>query len=612
MNDSLSIQENPPKTSPPAKSAASVPKAERKRLGEILTEQGVVTQKQLGEALKHQGENPAPLGEILIDLEIVTENVLLKALSRHLSVEFLNIAENDSEVIDPTLSHLLSKDVCRRMMVVPVFLLDDGRSKHLTLGMSDPLNVEAIEEVEQQTGATVLPVLTTSSAIKQGIDKLYSMADAQLEGIDEPGITTDDDTVNFVNRILVKAVQMRASDIHIEPQALETHMRLRIDGVLRLVDTYPTTIQQRTLSRLKVMGSEKNSLMRSEQRVVPQDGSFARVIAGHTVDFRVSTFPTIHGEKAVIRILDRDNVESINSISDVGMPPAIERKFTKCIGQASGIIIATGPTGSGKTTTLYAALNHINDVGKNIVTIEDPVEYHTGEFINQSSLKRESGFTYPVAIRSIMRQDPDAILVGEIRDLETAEAAIKSALTGHLVFTTLHTDDAAGAIVRLVDLGIEQFLVSSTIVSAINQRLLRKVCPYCRENYEPDLDHLIEIGIDRDVAEEIVFEASKFKIAHGKGCNNCYDSGYLGRLGAFELLTVAPYIKKLILDRETSDVIAEATRAKENINMIFEDGVRLALRGETTFDEVSRIPRGDYKMKSIKEIFEAAEDSFYS
>ncbi|MBW1799196.1 MAG: Flp pilus assembly complex ATPase component TadA [Deltaproteobacteria bacterium] len=584
--------------------------AEKKRLGELLVEQRIITSEQLKEALEAQKdfEKPVPIGETLIDMGLVTENDLLKALGSHLRVEYINLAESDYQAIDRSLASIISEETCRHLRVVPVFLMDDGFTKQLTIAMSDPLNDEAIMEMERETGTNVMPVLTTSSAVSGGIDKLFEIKQEAFPG--EFGLPLVDETIKQVNSLLAKAVQMGASDIHIEPHRKEVHVRLRIDGVLRVVDNFPLPDLSRYVVRIKNMGSEKQALMRIDEKRVPQDGSFARVVGGHTVDFRVSSFPTIYGEKIAIRVLDKDRLESIQRIHDLKMPPAVETKFLKCVKQASGIIIATGPTGSGKSSTLHTAINEINNVGINIVTIEDPVEYHAADYVNQSSLKRQAGFTYTVALRSIMRQDPDAILIGEIRDLETAEIAIQAALTGHLVFTTLHTDDAPGAVVRLVDLGIEQFLVSSTVVSAVNQRLLRKICPYCREEYTPDIEDLIYIGIDKNVAEEIMDNRNKYTINRGKGCKRCYQSGYLGRQGAFEILIVTPPIKKLILERETSDIIAEKARSKEDLNMIFEDGLRLVLKGITTFQELQKIPRGDYALKSIEEIFRVSGDTY--
>jgi type IV pilus assembly protein PilB len=577
-----------------------------KRLGELLLEQGVITSQQLQDALERQKQESLPLGETLIRMGAVTENDVLRTLARHLQVDFLNIGENDYEVVDRSLAGLFPMAMCERLRVLPVFLVENGETRQLTVAMSDPLNLDAIQEVERHSGAHIVPVLTTSSGISGGIAKLYEIKEV-LPGPRPIGaVEVIDETIKFVNRLLAQAVQMGASDIHIEPHAREVHIRMRIDGVLRVIDSFPLTELNRIVIRIKNMGSEKQSLMRLDERRVPQDGSFARIIGGHAVDFRVSTFPTIYGEKVALRVLDKDKMESIHRVGDLRMPPNVEKHFLRCVKQNSGIIIATGPTGSGKTTTLHAAVNQINHVGLNIVTIEDPVEYHAVDYVNQSNVKRQAGYTYPVALRAVMRQDPDVILIGEIRDLETAEIAVQAALTGHLVLTTLHTDDAAGAIVRLVDLGIEEFLVSSTVVSAINQRLLRKVCPHCVEPFAPTLEEMAELGIEEQMGAWILDHRDKLNMRRGRGCKSCFHTGYLGRQGAFELLTVTPAIKKLILQKETSDVIAATARAKEDINMIFEDALRLVLKGSTTFAELWRVPRGEYPLKSVEAIFRTA------
>jgi type IV pilus assembly protein PilB len=582
-----------------------------KKLGEILLEQKLITQEQLALALEKQKENPSPLGETLIRMGFLTENAMMKAVAKHLSVDYLGISENDYEFVDRSLAGIFSMETCQRLGVLPVFFVENGGDKQLTVAMSDPLDVEAIHEMERHTSAHIIPVLTNASAISGGITKLFEVP----TGVPIPGagplVGVFDETIKYVNRLLAQAVQMGASDIHIEPHAKEVHVRLRVDGVLRVVDSFALSDLPRMVIRIKNMGSEKQSVMRMDERRVPQDGSFARVVGGHGVDFRVSTFPTLYGEKVALRVLDKDKMESIQGIGDLKMPPSMEKQFVRCVKQNSGIIIATGPTGSGKTTTLHAAVNHINSVGLNIVTIEDPVEYHSADYVNQSSVKRQAGYTYPVAMRSIMRQDPDVILIGEIRDLETAQIAVQAALTGHLVFTTLHTDDAAGAVVRLVDLGIEEFLVSSTVVSAVNQRLLRKICPQCKESYVPSMEELDELGIESDLAADIIANSGKYRIIKGRGCKSCLHTGYSGRQATFELLSVTPAIKKLILQKETSDVIADKARAIQDINMIFEDGLRLVLKGLTTFDELWRVPRGSYRLKPIDKIFQTAGDASF-
>ncbi len=583
---------------------------DRKKLGEILLDRELISREDLLRLLERQRETSAPLGEVALEMGIVTENQMLKVLSQHLGIDFLNIADNEAEVVDPALGDLLPHSLCRSLNVLPLFLYQEGGHRYLTLAMSDPLDRLALEEVARQAGANVNPILTTRASIDIGIEKLFSnFVPTRWERTDfgDSGI---DDPVVFLNQLLARAVHLLASDIHIEPLDGDVRIRFRVDGVLRLMETLPKSALAVLVHRMKVMASQNNALMRTDNRRLPQDGSFARVVGGRAVDFRVSTFPTLHGEKVVVRILDRDAVKSINSICDIGMPPAIERQFRRSILRSGGIIIATGPTGSGKTTTLYAAINDIQDVGKNIVTVEDPVEYQAAGFVCQSSIKREAGFTYPVAIRAVLRQDPDIVLIGEIRDLESASMAVEAALTGHMILTTLHTEDAAGAIVRLLDIGIEQFMISSTVVSAINQRLLRRVCAHCSARAEPPTaEDLTDLGIDAPKAAGVKAGDHEVGVSVGAGGATRYHTGYSGRVGAFEMLTVTPLIKRLILERKTSDVIAEQARQAAPVNMIFEDALRLVLKGTTTWEELRRVHRGDYALKDIDTIFADAWDT---
>lgn len=451
---------------------------EKKRLGDILIERKVISTTQLEEALIKQKELKLPLGETLIRLKFVNEHLLLDTLSKHLDIDFLNIAEGDFQIIDKSLLKVLPLQVCQRLNVLPIFQLIDGDVRELSIAMSDPLADLAIKEVEEITKCNITPILSTSLSIKGGINKLFDIkADAVKESLE----MDKGDAVAMVNRILLDAVSSGASDIHIEPHLKEIHIRTRIDGVLQLASSIPLVNLPYIVSRIKIMASEKNSNMRIEEKRLPQDGAFARIVGGHAIDCRVSTIPTIHGEKVVIRVFDKDKSTHVGRISDLKMSPRMDLEFRRSVRQASGIIIITGPTGSGKTSTLNAIVNEINDVGINIITVEDPVEYHAPDYINQSSLMPHAGYTYGRALRAMMRQDPDVILIGEVRDLETAQISVQAALTGHRVFTTLHTEDAAGAVVRMVDIGVEQFLVSSTLVSALNQRLMRKICPNCIE-----------------------------------------------------------------------------------------------------------------------------------
>jgi type IV pilus assembly protein PilB len=568
------------------------------RLGELLVSQRVITQAQLTEALKKQEEFNLPLGEVLIRLKYVTENVILDVLSKHLEIDFLNIAENDYQVIDRTLANILPMDLCQRLRILPVFQLVDEETRILTLAMADPLDERTILEVERLTECVVEPVLTTSTAISGGIGKLFSV---KVELVDIPKLEEGQAT-GIVNKILVSAVSMGASDIHIEPHAKQIHIRMRVDGVMQMVAAINSSYLPSVVSRIKIMASEKNALMKIEEKRLPQDGAFSRVVGGHAVDMRVSSFPTIYGEKIVIRLFDKDRANHVSRISDLDMSPPIERVFRQCIKQPSGITIVTGPTGSGKTTTLNAVINEINDVDINIVTIEDPVEYHAADFVNQSSLMPAAGYTYSRALRAIMRQDPDVILIGEVRDLETAQIAVQAALTGHRVFTTLHTEDAAGAVVRMVDIGVENFLVSSTLVSAINQRLVRKLCPLCAVEYTPGRDEMLDLDIDEDVVDQILNNRLIYNIKKNVGCNGCRNTGFKGRQAVFELLNVTPTVRELILKKQTSDVIARKAREEDPANLIFEEGLRLVLTGVTALDELKRLPRGEYKLKSVDKI----------
>lgn len=580
----------------------------KEKLGKLLVEEGVITESQLLDALSAQEDAGLPLGETLISQHSITENRLLNFLSRRLQVDYINISENNFQVLDPSLADTLPADLCRRLKILPVFLHELDDEKEMTLAMSNPLNEDAIQQVEDVAGCKVTPVLTTSSDIEGGIEKLFAAPPlfASNEGDKEDTDSPGTGKVRFVNRLLVQAIQLEATDIHIEPHAREAHIRFRLDGVLHLMQTIPLENITPIVYRLKIMGSEHYSVMRLDKKNIPHEGSFARVLGGHNVDFRVCTFPTIYGEKVAIRIFDKGSRRTIHRIDDLLMAPNTAKQLRRCIKQSGGIIIATGPTGSGKTTTLHTAVNEINRVGLNIVTVEDPVEYHAEDYVNQSNVLPLAGFTYSKALRSILRQDPDVILVGEIRDLETAQVAIQAALTGHLVLTTMHTEDAAGAVVRLVDLGIEEFLVSCTVVSAINQRLLRVNCPHCAAPYSPSEDELLDMGIDAEVARDIVTNQDSYTIRKGAGCEQCRNTGYHGRMGTYEFLSVTPLIKKLIRTKETSDVISVTAREQQKINMLFEDGLRLVLSGNTTFEELERVPRGDYPLKPISEIFQAA------
>ncbi|MDA8155842.1 MAG: ATPase, T2SS/T4P/T4SS family [Actinomycetota bacterium] len=574
------------------------------RLGQLLIEKKVISTAQLEEALKRMKDLSLPLGETLIKLKFVSEDMMLETLSRHLGVEAINISENDYSIVDMSLSRTLPLEVCQQYKVLPVFRIMDTETKELTLAMANPLDSGAIGEAEALTGCRVTPVLATSSSIEKGIAKLYSLKISPDGG----GIEIEEGSaVSLVNDALQKAVALGASDIHIEPHAREAHIRMRIDGVLEPAAAYPLSKHAPIVSRIKIMASEQNSLMKIEERRLPQDGSFSRDIMGHAVDCRVSSMPNIFGEKVVIRIFDKDKVNYVSRIKDLRMPARMELRYRRCVRQPSGINIVTGPTGSGKTTTLHAVINEINSPGINIVTVEDPVEYQAPDYVNQSTLMPQADYTYARALRAIMRQDPDVILIGEVRDRETAEIAVQAALTGHRVFTTLHTEDAAGSIARLIDIGVQHFLVSATVVSAVNQRLVRKICPNCAEDFVPTRVEMLDSGLDGEMADQILSAPVRFSMGQGKGCSLCRQTGYRGRQGVFELIVLRREIRELIHRKMGSADIVVAARASEGLNMLFEEGLRLFLKGVTTLGELQALPRGDYKLKPLDNILADAD-----
>ncbi|MDP2168726.1 MAG: GspE/PulE family protein [Thermodesulfovibrionales bacterium] len=574
------------------------------KFGEYLIEKKIITTSQLEEALKKSKELSLPLGETLIRLKHVSEHLMLETLSKLLGIDFVNIAENNYQAIDKSLSKALPLEVCQQHKVIPVFMIKDEDTKELTLAMADPFDEEALRQVEDITECHVTPVLSTRASIETGIGKMYSVKmDVKVDRVAiEKG-----DAIAIANNILQKAVGLGASDIHIEPHAKEVHVRMRIDGVLEIAAIYPSNLHSSIVSRIKIMASEQSSLMKIEERRLPQDGSFTRQISGHRVDCRVSTLPAIFGEKVVMRLFDKDKATFVGRIKDLKMSPRMELQFRRCVRVPSGINVVTGPTGSGKTTTLHAVVNEINTPGINIMTVEDPVEYQAPDYINQSSVMPQAGYTYGRALRAIMRQDPDIILIGEVRDLETAEIAVQAALTGHRVFTTLHTEDAAGSIARLVDIGVENFLVSATVTSTINQRLIRKVCQNCVEEYVPTLVEMKDIGMDNDIAEEIQRDYQKYNLRSGPGCQHCRQTGYRGRQAVFELITMTPEIREIIHQKKGSVEIMNAAREKGKVNLIFEEGIRLFLSGVTSLGELQHLPRGDYKVKSAVDIFKDSQ-----
>ncbi|MBA3753352.1 MAG: type II secretion system ATPase GspE [Nitrospira sp.] len=557
-------------------------------LGRILCDKFALAPSKLEEALTTQGEKGGLLGELLVKQRLIREEDLLQALSIQLDLPWMPHLE--SKMVDPTLIQKIPIGFARRYRMLPVYQEDD----HVLVAMTDPLETAALDDFRLLLGHDVKPALTTPTALVTCLNQVYDQAatgtaEQVIEGLssdndldrlanelNEPqdllDATDEAPVIRLVNSLLFQAVKQRASDIHFESYEKGLVVRYRIDGVLYPVLSPPKRLQASILARLKIMAG----LNIAEKRL-PQDGRFGIRTAGKDVDLRVSVLPTSHGERVVLRLLEKEN--RLLNLSDIGISSQWLSVMRQLIQLSHGIILVTGPTGSGKTTTLYAALSQINAPDKNIITVEDPVEYQL-QGISQMQVNPKIQVTFASGLRSILRQDPDVIMIGEIRDLETAEIAIHASLTGHLVFSTLHTNDAAGAVTRLIDMGIEPFLIASSVVAIVAQRLVRQVCSACRKPYDPTDEELIRLGL-RDAGE-------RPKLYRGMGCTVCTQTGYRGRSGIYEFLLVDDDIRRLIVAKTDSSVIQEAA-LKKGMSTLKQEGVGRVLQGLTTTEEVIRI-----------------------
>jgi len=556
-------------------------------LGEILISKGVITPENLEEALETQKSKGGRIGEILIKMKAATFEDVMAALADQLGLDFE--PHIDPQKIDYELASQISIGYAKTEGVLPVYREDDG----IVVATSDPLNHEAAEDLRLLFGSPIRVFVTTPVEIMESINTVFDKAAASAEDMGEEleSIDVDEADLNgeildiiemrgdeapiirYVNRLLHRAVKQRASDIHIEPFEDELSVRFRIDGVLYDVEKRRKNLHAPIVSRIKIMAK----LNIAEKRL-PQDGRIRVKIAGKDIDIRVSVIPTAHGERVAMRLLDRSRV--LLQLEDLGLSPDHLNEVSRLIRKSHGIILVTGPTGSGKTTTLYAALMKLNSPDKNILTVEDPIEYQI-KGIGQMQVNPKINLNFANALRSFLRQDPDIILVGEIRDTETADLAIHASLTGHLVLSTLHTNDASGAITRLLDMGVEPYLVSSSLIGIVAQRLVRVVCPNCRKPYEPLPKEMEELGV---TAEEV--GGSPFYLS--TGCDKCMGTGYLGRTAIFEVLIVTDSIRRLILERADSTTIKrEATR--QRMRSLRQDGARKVCQGITTAEEVLRV-----------------------
>ncbi len=558
-------------------------KLKSKKLGEILLARGAVTEEDLGKALDEQGQTKAFLGQILLRRGVIKKRDLAEALEDQLGVPSVELSDLD---IPSEMATYLPENMVRSYRVVP-FNVDNNI---MSVAMADPLNLTAIESMRLVTGMEVRTffapeedvVLTTNRLFDGRVAAYKAIEDTSSMAHEEGGDVTvrelermveDAPVVRLVDSIIQGAISGNASDIHVEPREHAMRVRYRVDGILYDMMQIPKRLQPAVTSRIKIMAG-----MNIAERRLPQDGRISVKSSSGEYDLRVSTLLTVFGEKVVMRILDKSSV--LLQLEDLGFLPEQQRLIESLIEKPHGMILSTGPTGSGKTTALYTALNRINTEDRNIVTVEDPVEYQLVG-INQSQVHAGAGITFARGLRAILRQDPDVIMVGEIRDLETAEIAIQAALTGHLVFSSLHTNDAASALPRLLDIGVESFLIASSIIAVIGQRLVRVVCRNCKVTYKPDARVLDELGVPREKRKDLVF-------SRGQGCSTCSNRGYRGRTGVFEILRINEKIKGLVMDGKSALQIRDVAVA-DNMVLMKDCGLAKVLEGVTTPEEVMRV-----------------------
>ena len=563
-------------------------------LGEILRAVAGLSEAALDEALRAQTDEGGRLGEVLVARKVVSADDVAKALALQLDLPYHPQVALDS--LDAELVRQVPINFAKQALILPLRL--DGES--VALLVADPLDTTVLDHARMLLQRNVSPHVATAAVIVDAINGIYDRAVNEAEQLvgemeaqdlqslahelEEPQdlLDVDDEApiIRLVNSLLFRAAKERASDIHIEPMERELLVRFRIDGVLQEIIKPPKRYQNSIVSRVKVMGQ----LNIAEKRL-PQDGRIRIKLAGRDIDIRLSTIPCTFGERIVMRLLDKNT--TLLDLTDIGMGVDTMRGMDQVIRRSHGIILVTGPTGSGKTTTLYAALSRINTPDLNILTVEDPVEYQL-RGISQMAINPKIGLSFASGLRSFLRQDPDVIMVGEIRDRETAEIAIQASLTGHLVFSTVHTNDAASAITRLVDMGVEPFLVASSLMAVMAQRLVRRVCPHCRESYRPTAEELKEVAL----TPEAVARAGNPTIYRAKGCDACGGTGYRGRTGIYELLLVDDDIRQLTLKNVDSSTI-KRTGVQKGMLTLLDDGARKVLAGETTLAEVLSVTQED-------------------
>ncbi len=551
---------------------------ERKSLGELLVEAQLITTDQLNDALTLQKSSGKKLGEVLLEMGVITERKILEVLEFQLQVPLVDLGLYE---IDKDAPLLINETMARRHNILPI----NRENNQLILAMSDPLNIQAIDDVRLFTGMAVKPVIALQSEIISMIDRYYSREGAE-KAVDDISkdfnfeqITEQDadqiseinnaPVVRLVNSVIQHAVRARASDIHIEPFETTMRIRFRVDGELQEIMKSSKAAHPAVITRIKIM----SKLDIAEKRL-PQDGRIEMTVEGHDIDLRISILPTVYGEKVVMRILGRNDM--LMSKSQLGFSEDNVVLFNRIIRSSNGIVLVTGPTGSGKTTTLYAVLRELNKVNRNIITVEDPVEYHL-EGISQVQVNVKTGLTFANGLRSILRQDPDIIMIGEIRDAETAQIAVRAAITGHLVLATVHTNDTASTLSRLIDMGIEPYLVSSSVVGITAQRLMRRICSNCKTGYIPDRTEM-----------EILKIREPVQIFRGAGCSSCNHTGYRGRVAIHEIMPVNSQIRELI-DKKASIDHVRSVAIRQGTTTLRENSTALVLKGITTTEELLKV-----------------------
>ena len=561
-----------------------------KRLGELLVAAGTITEEELEKGLALQKGSKERLGTVLIKNNIITEDKLIEALQMQLGIEFIDLTKVN---IPTELAQALPKNIAKQYQVVPVRIVKD----ELYLAMSDPMNFYAIEEVRKAVRKKVVPMVATSAAVERAIQVLYGnegaakaieemRREAAASGDTQPSQDSafvsnqlGDDvnnapTIRLVNSIIERAINERASDIHIEPRETDLHIRMRIDGLMRPILTVPRDLQSSVISRIKIMSG-----MDIAERRIPQDGRFNVRVKDKDIDLRISTLPTVYGEKIVARLLDKSGGKL--SKDAIGLTGPDLEKYERMLHCRSGVLLIVGPTGSGKSTTMYTMIDDLNTEDVNLVTLEDPVEYNI-DGINQVQINEKVGMTFASGLRAILRQDPDIIAVGEIRDGETAEIAMRSAITGHVVLSTIHTNDAVGTIERLQDIGCEPYLISSALRGIISQRLVRRICTDCRQPYTPTDKEISDLGLPPGTPNVTFYK--------GAGCPHCFHTGYRGRIAVFEMLEVSSRVRNLISRRARREEVEEELKGPESgFVSLRQNALRLVLEGITTGEEVLRV-----------------------